>query len=242
MSTGVIAAIRAHLTQIGTGPWAGAMLASATLLVTLAAVFAGAEFSGSDAQAARPLDDAFGLMLCLYLASMLGCLIVGTQLRSGELRAELLAMPRRGLAAGSGLLASALTMLAAGIPLFALDRIIRLWTAPGQPHGASELWRLGVGFLCGIIVMALVGMALTMILRHPMPAMAIVLFFPLLLEPVIERASEAAARRLPPGLVDVLLAGAEADPADWWPALAGLIIWGAGSAVAYILLIQRHDT
>lgn len=242
MSTSVVAAIRAHLTRIGTDLWAGAILASATLLLTATAVFAGAEFSGSDAPTPRPLDDAFGLMLCLYLASMLGCLIVGTQLRSGELRAELLAMPRRGLAAGAGLIASALTVVAAGIPLFALDRTIRLWTASGQPHGASELWRLGAGFLCGIIVMTLVGMALTMLLRHPMPAMAIVLLFPLLLEPVIERASEASARRLPPGLLDVLLAGAQAGPADWWPALAGLMIWGAGSAAVYILLVQRHDS
>lgn len=241
------AALRAEITKAWTLPWTPLIVATSVVAGLLPAVFANAQVSvaGAGAESAGRVAGTFGLSLCVIVFIILAAVIVGSDIRSGELRLGLSAVPGRVTLAAAKLTALAVLVLTTGAGIFLADWVIRRWTdssSSGRPV-ASEHLLTGAGFLVAALAFTFVSAALTTLVKNVMVAVAILVLMPLLLVPFLERFAPAISAVLPYNASAAIMTGG--GQAEFAIGIAGgfalLITWAAVAGVVYVVDLNRRD-
>src|SRR5699024_8618510 len=242
------AVIRAEMSKVATLPWTWLVLAVAAVFVGVAAVFANAEVGVTGVAARDPsvLPDTFGMSWSVYIFMIMAAVVVGSDLRSGELLTGLITVPKRTVLAVAKLTVLTGLGLVFGTGLFAMDRVIRELVA--GVTGASllnlETLRMGVGYLVSLVVFMCVAAALTLLLRHAMVALAILLLFPFLVAPLLGRIAPSVSALLPHNASATVVAdsGQVEYALGMGEGFALLAAWAlVGAAVYTVVLVTRDN-
>lgn len=239
-------ALRAELTRAWTLPWTRLVLLVAFLLVLVLAVLADVRIatSAADGPTGRPLDGAVGLMLAIVAFMVLAAVVVGSGLRSGELRVAANAIPHRGTLAAAQLGGLSLLVLASSVVLFGSDAVVRTWMDPSTPGllDPSRL-RAGVGFCAAALTFALVSATLTLAVRNVVVPVAVLVLTPPVLLGWVDMVAPAALTVLPYAASKAVIQG-QAGTEVVLAAPAGFLVllaWSALSALAFAITMTRRD-
>ncbi|MBC3760348.1 hypothetical protein ACUN7V_09470 [Quadrisphaera oryzae] len=176
---------------------------------------------------------ASGLSVVGALAALAGALVVAADARHGAERSALVVVPRRGaLLAARVLVVTAWSAVLAVTALVAAAVLVLLW--PGQELVAQAprpvvLALPLLGYAAVVVLQGLAGMALASLLRSAVVAVAAVVAWPLVAEPVL---GLVVPRSGWGAVVDQLLPAAAASRLVAVPPVAAGPAWAVGTVVA----------
>lgn len=132
---------------------------------------------------------AVGLSLTGVLAAVAGAFASAADHRHGAARTALLLVPRRGaLLAGRAVVVAAASALLAVASVAAAAAVVALWPGEALWSASPRPSVLAVplaGFVALVVLHGLAGAALSSLLRSALPAVGVVVAWPLLLEPLV---------------------------------------------------------
>jgi len=236
-----IAATRAEVIKILTLPWPMCTLGLAGLTALVPALLADLRISTSGAETVARLPSSFGLSLCVILFTVFGCLVAGSDLRSGELNLGLLAVPLRARLFTAKLSAMLLLTACAAVLTFTLDRFVRQLVSSGAEVTGVATWQTGTGYVISCVMFAVLGLTLTVLLRSTMIAVATLTLAPILAVPLLQRIAPLVDAALPFSASGLTVTGDSQISAPWGAGVGVVLAWLVAASSVFALLLQRRD-
>lgn len=240
-------AVHAEVTRARTLPWAPMLVALAALVLMLTAAFSGVEVTvaGSGEATTSAIATTFGYSVVVLVLTVLSAILVGSDVRSGELRTSLCVVPHRGVLAAAKLVALVVLTVVTAAGLVLVHQSVLLATgntSAGDVLGADAL-RTGLGFVASSTTFVLIAAALTQMLRNVLVPVAILLLSPMLLVPWLENLAPAVAEVLPYNASSWVATGAGMAGSD--TGAAGgyllLLVWAVAAATLFAVTLRFRE-
>lgn len=200
----------------------------------------GLRISTADAPDGRAVEGSSGFVLAIVIFIVLAAIVVGSDLRSGELRIAISSIPNRGVLAAGQLVSLLAMVLSTSVIILGINAISGLWGG-GTVASYSSPITLWIGFCTTAMTFTLLSAAVTLAVKNAIVAVSIIILIPLLGLDAIARVAPGVVGIMPYGAGQTVLQSDVVLGESYISTLLILIIWAAIAVVTFRLILGVRD-